>query len=99
MSSVKSEIGDPFLTILKVFIAIKHEQSPSFIGVTLSLKYYSNLANFLHDVQYDCANSIFNRVFPKLYKVDNIVNKGLHWKVKNKFSQKILKVGIEPRTC
>ena len=38
------------------------------------------------------------RVFPQLYKVDNVANKGLHAEEQNKFNQKIAPVGIEPST-
>ena len=38
-------------------------------------------------------------VFPKLYKVGNVANKGLQWQEQKKFNQKMSPVGIEPRTC
>ena len=39
------------------------------------------------------------RVFPKLYKVGNNVNKGIRKEEQNKFSKrKVASIGIEPRT-
>ena len=38
------------------------------------------------------------RIFPKIYKVGNVANKGLHEEEQNKFSQNFFPVGIEPRT-
>ena len=36
---------------------------------------------------------VFNQVFPKLYKVSNVGNKGSHWEQQNKFSKKIASSG------
>ena len=38
---------------------------------------------------YDEFLIILNRVFPKLYKVGNVANKGLHREKQNKFNQKL----------
>ena len=39
-----------------------------------------------------------NRGFPKLYKVGNIINKGLHREEQNKFSKKASSGEAEPKT-
>ena len=43
--------------------------------------------------QKDSNKKLFHRVLPKSYKVNNIANKVLHWKVQNKFSQKMFPYG------
>ena len=45
--------------------------------------------NVLMEWENECTAVVFNQVFPKLYKVGNIANKGLRGEEQNELSQKI----------